>query len=61
MWLNNNRSDITCRMTPESVCVKYSYYYNSAGKYIIYICFRIPIIPMIHIILDYITSVLKAC
>lgn len=33
MWINNTRSDIACRMAPENVCVKYSYYYNNAGKY----------------------------
>lgn len=32
MWINNTKSDIACRMTPENVCVKYSYYYNQARK-----------------------------
>lgn len=35
MWYNDTstRSNISCRMTPENVCVKYSYYYNNARKH----------------------------
>ncbi|XP_037032433.1 uncharacterized protein LOC119071591 [Bradysia coprophila] len=43
MWTDLSRGDIACRMTPENVCVKYSYYYNNALENITYMCTKVTV------------------
>lgn len=36
MWIESEKkSDLSCEMSGGNVCVKYSFYYNKAGKFLI--------------------------